>query len=221
MPVVKDLASLTVAMTDLKPYYRNPRKGDVDALVESLKAHGQYRPIVVNRGTKTDRPNEIAAGNHTYHAAKKLKWKKIAATWIDVDDDTLSRIVLVDNRTSDLGEYYDRELADMLEELHMTGAKMAGSGYTEMDAKVLLERLGEPEAAASFLDSFTGKQPTRESLIWTAEGKEMVKLQFMLTVTERHTVLTALEVAKTIIDSTAANEALVYILTDWMTAHAD
>ncbi len=221
MPVVKDLESMTVPMADLTPYYRNPRKGDLDALVESLKIHAQYRPIVVNRGTKTDRPNEIAAGNHTYHAAKKLQWKKIAATWIDVDEETLTRIVLVDNRTSDLGEYYDRELATMLEELHMTGEKLAGSGYTQMDAKLLLERIGEPDAAASFLDEFTGQLPTRESLIWTAEGKEMVKLQFVLTVTERHTVLTALEVAKTILESTASAEALIHILTDWMTTHAD
>ena len=138
-----------------------------------------------------------------------------------MDEETLTRIVLVDNRTSDLGEYYDRELATMLEELHMTGEKLAGSGYTQMDAKLLLERIGEPDAAASFLDEFTGQLPTRESLIWTAEGKEVVKLQFVLTVTERHTVLTALEVAKTILESTASAEALIHILTDWMTTHAD
>lgn len=216
MPVVKDLESMTVPMADLTPYYRNPRKGDLDALVESLKAHGQYRPIVVNKGTQTGRPNEIAAGNHTYHAAKRLRWKNIARTFIDVDEDTLTRIVLVDNRTSDLGEYYDRELATMLEELHMTGEKLAGSGYTEMDARQLLQRIGEPEAAASFLDSFIGEIDSEQTII-QSDGTEMVKLQFLLTTTERHTVITALELAKTIIESTVSSEALVHIAGQWMT----
>lgn len=218
MPVVKDLESMTMPIADLTAYYRNPRKGDVDVLAESLKLHGQYRPIVVNRGTKTGRPNEIAAGNHTFHAAKRLKWKKLAVTWIDVDEVTLTKIVLVDNRSSDLGEYYDRELADMLQELHMTGDKLLGSGYTEMDARQLLQRIGEPEAAASFLDAFTG-EISSESTIIAADGKEMVKLQFLLTTTERHTVITALELAKTLIESTASAEALVYALDDWMTSN--
>ncbi len=216
MPVVKDLEPLTGPIADLTPYYRNPRKGDVDALAESLKTHGQYRPIVVNIGTKTGRPNEIAAGNHTYHAAKRLRWKKIARTFIDVDEDTLTRIVLVDNRTSDLGEYYDRELAVMLEELKMTGDALGGSGWDEMDARQLLQRIGEPERAAAFLDSYTGDVNAEEHII-SSDGTEMVKIQFLLTASERRTVITALELAKTIIESTVSSEALVHIASEWST----
>jgi len=56
----------SVALNTLESYPTNPRRGDIEAIAQSLKAHGQYRPIVVQYGT-----NFILAGNHTYKAAKK------------------------------------------------------------------------------------------------------------------------------------------------------
>jgi hypothetical protein len=50
----------------------NVRQGDIGAISESLKAHGQYRPIVVDKRT-----NRILAGNHTWKAAKSLGWTQI------------------------------------------------------------------------------------------------------------------------------------------------
>ena len=58
----------TVQIQDIKPYPVNPREGDIGAIVESLQAHGQYRPIVANKQT-----GHILAGNHTYGAAKQLE----------------------------------------------------------------------------------------------------------------------------------------------------
>jgi ParB-like nuclease domain len=62
--IPSSLQALKVPITDLHPYAKNPRQGNVEALVESLKFHGQYRPVVVRRET-----SEILAGNHTYLAA--------------------------------------------------------------------------------------------------------------------------------------------------------
>ena len=47
----------SVAISSLESYPSNPRRGDIDAIATSLKAHGQYRPIVVQYGT-----NYILAG---------------------------------------------------------------------------------------------------------------------------------------------------------------
>lgn len=91
------LDALRVPISGLHPYKRNPRQGDVGAIVTSLEHHGQYRPIVVNARTQ-----EVLAGNHTLQAAKALGWTDIAATFVDVDEDTAARIVLVDNRSNDL-----------------------------------------------------------------------------------------------------------------------
>jgi hypothetical protein len=86
--IPESMAPLAVAISDLVPYHRNPRTGDLPAIVESLRVNGQYKAIVVNRGTHTGRPNEILAGNHTFAAAKELGWEEIAATWVDVDEET-------------------------------------------------------------------------------------------------------------------------------------
>lgn len=129
----------------LHAYHRNPRQGDVDAIAESLKTTGQYRPIIVNRGTKTGRRNEVLAGNHTLAAAKKLGWADIGVTWLDVDEDTARRIVLADNRTADLGGYDDSVLLSLLQEM----PDLIGTGYDGDDLLALMgDQYQEPEYAA-------------------------------------------------------------------------
>lgn len=124
-----------VALDNLIPYPQNPRRGDVTAIVESLEAHGQYRPIVVNK-----RNSQVLAGNHTLEAAKQLGWDEIAVTYVDVDDEQAARIVLVDNRTNDLAGYDSSELAALLTELD----GFQGTGYDQDDLDQLLAEL-EPE----------------------------------------------------------------------------
>lgn len=102
---------------DLRPYHRNPRRGDVDTIAASLAELGQYRPIVINRGTHTGRPNEILAGNHTFLAARKLGWDEIDVHEVDVDDETAARIVVIDNRSNDLATYDQSELLALLDSL--------------------------------------------------------------------------------------------------------
>ena len=59
------LPTASVAIDELNPYYRNPRHGDVGAIAESLELLGQYRHVVVNVGTFTDRPMEIDPAGET------------------------------------------------------------------------------------------------------------------------------------------------------------
>lgn len=125
---------------ELSLFHRNPRRGDVRAIAESLKAHGQYRPLVVNVGTATGRPLEILAGNHTYLAACSLGWDSVQATTVDVDDETAHRIVLADNRLADLGAYDDADLVAALE----AAGDLAGTGYERGDLDALLAELSEP-----------------------------------------------------------------------------
>ena len=76
---------------ELNSFHQNPRRGDIDAIAQSLQVNGQYRPVVVNLGTHTGRPLEVLAGNHTLAAARKLKWQEVAATTVDVDDQAAAR----------------------------------------------------------------------------------------------------------------------------------
>ncbi|GGM77085.1 methyltransferase [Longimycelium tulufanense] len=129
-------------------YHRNPRRGNVAAIAASLTKLGQYRPIVVNNGTKTGRRNEILAGNHTYLAARQLEWATIAAVVIDVDDDTAARINLADNRTADLGGYDDRILLELLADL----PDLDGTGYDPGDLDALEKALAVEESPAMLTD---------------------------------------------------------------------
>ena len=133
---------------ELAPYHRNPHRGDTAAIAESLRASGQYRPIVVNLGTHTDRPLEVLAGNHTLAAIRRLGWDRIAAVTIDVDDHAAARIVAADNRTAELGGYdtdiLARVLRDELQE------NLDGTGYTSDDLDALLDEA--PDSADLFGD---------------------------------------------------------------------
>lgn len=124
------LKDLRVPISGLKPYGENPRRGNVDVIVESLSHHGQYRPIVVRAKTF-----EVLAGNHTLAAAKQLGWSEIAATFVDVSDDQAARIVLVDNRSADLGSYDDDTLIALLGSVE----DLVGTGYSDTDVLDLSE----------------------------------------------------------------------------------
>jgi ParB-like chromosome segregation protein Spo0J len=114
-----------VALSKISVHPRNVRQGDIGAISESLSAHGQYRPLVVQKSS-----GHILAGNHTYMAAKALGWPKIAVVYVDVDDEEALRILLVDNRTNDLASYDEHALSDLLAELGSTDQGLQGTGYT-------------------------------------------------------------------------------------------
>jgi len=123
---VKITGTTVIPVGDVEPYPQNPRRGDVDAIADSLLAHGQYKPIVVDRKT-----NYILAGSHTWQAIKKLKWSSVNVTYVDVDEDTAKRIVLADNRTSDLASYDDSALLALLESLPDLDGTGFDGGYLD------------------------------------------------------------------------------------------
>lgn len=134
----------SVAINSLVPFHKNPRRGNVDAIAESLRENGQFQPLVVNKGTKTGRTNEILAGNHTWKAAKQLKWLKVGVVYVDVDDDEAKRIMLAANRTNDLSSYDAELLADILDSI----PDVTGTGYSEPDAKAIIDSVKQQEMAA-------------------------------------------------------------------------
>lgn len=123
-----------VDINELKARKDNPRKGNVEKIKQSLKENGQYRPIVVNA-----RNNEILAGNHTWLAARELGWQTIAAWFIDVDEAKAKKIVLADNRTSDVAGYDEELLLEVLQDLD---GDLKGTGFEIDDMEDLLSSVG-------------------------------------------------------------------------------
>ncbi len=150
--MVTHLTTKYVPTDRLRPHPDNPRRGDVEAIRDSLQAHGQYRPIVVNRPTM-----EVLVGNHTLRAAKALGWPEIAANLIDVDAEQARRILLVDNRTNDLAGYNPQALADLLSEL----PDLEGTGYDHDALGELLDELAPDPIGEDEPPPLPGEPETR------------------------------------------------------------
>lgn len=117
-----------------KPHPKNPRIGNIDAVAESLKEHKQFKPIVINKRT-----GFIAAGHHTWMAARKLGWDTIQAVYIDVDEKQHQKIMLADNKTSDMGTYDEAILAEILAGM---ADDLTGTGYTPADLQDMIDSVG-------------------------------------------------------------------------------
>lgn len=161
------LAALAVPVDSLVPWSRNPRRGDVDVIIESLEHNGQYRPIVVRTSTR-----EVLAGNHTLEAARRLGWPEIAATFVDVDDDQAARIVLVDNRANDLAGYDAPTLADILDSL----PDLTGTGF---DAADLTPPTGDDWSSA--MGGLSTEEPTHRTRTFTIHADDLPDIDAAIT----------------------------------------
>lgn len=131
-----DLLVERVAVADLLPYPGNARRHDLDTIRRSLREHGQWRPAVVQRST-----SYVLIGNGMLAAAKLEGWTELAAHYRDVDDATARRLVLLDNRSGELGGYDNAALAELLSSL----PTVEGTGYTDDDLADLLASVRAPD----------------------------------------------------------------------------
>lgn len=132
-----------------KPHPKNPRIGNVEVVAESLREHGQFKPIVINK-----RSGLIAAGHHTWLAARSLGWETIQAVYIDVDEQKHLKIMLADNKTSDMGVYDEKVLAEILAGL---SDDLTGTGYN-------------PAELQDLIDSVQASLPTEDQTAATLRG---------------------------------------------------
>lgn len=125
-------------IADLKPYPGNARVGDVEMIAESLQQNAQFRPIVVQRST-----GYVLAGNHTMKAAQSLGWDQIDVHWLDCDDETARRVVLVDNRANDVSTYDDHALLALIQSVGESTEDLLGTGFQDQDLLDLIASLDD------------------------------------------------------------------------------
>lgn len=126
-------AIVRVDVDSLKLWPGNPRRGNSEAIRESIRVNGIYKPILVWRAT-----GEVLAGNNTLIAARELGHKQIDVIYKDVDEATARRINLVDNKASDGAEYDDELLREALGAMD----DLAGTGWTAEDFDALMAAAG-------------------------------------------------------------------------------
>ena len=129
---------VTRDITELKQHPKNPRKGNVALIQESIQHNGWYGVALVQKAT-----GFIIAGNHRVQAAQASGATKIPVLEIDCDDDTATRILLADNRTNDIATYEQESLAEILKELATAEGALDGTGYNIEDYDDIIAALQE------------------------------------------------------------------------------
>jgi len=131
-----------VAIADLSLDPKNARKHsqrNLDAIAASLVRFGQRKPLVVHRGV-------VLAGNGTLEAARSIGWTEIEVSAVpdDWDDDTAKAYALADNRSAELAEWDESELAKQLLELQESDWDITELGF-EVPALADVEPVDEDE----------------------------------------------------------------------------
>lgn len=137
-----EIAHLATPIGEVREAARNDNEGDVDTIRDSLRFHGQYKPVIARRDTR-----EILAGNHTLKAALAEGWPELAVQWLeDLDDDEAQRILLVDNHSRDGATYNRIALGSILQDLENPHE---GTGFTAGEVEHLIaygQTLEDPPA---------------------------------------------------------------------------
>jgi len=132
-----DMNLIEVPVDALQRHPKNPRKGNVTKIAESIMTNGFYGAIVVQKSTNT-----IIVGNHRWEAAKQSGMTTIPAIVVDVDDATATKILLADNRTSDLAAYDAEELTSILKTV-MVEDDLTGTGFDAKDLDKMIADLND------------------------------------------------------------------------------
>ncbi|MBC9731155.1 ParB/Srx family N-terminal domain-containing protein [Streptomyces sp. TRM68367] len=150
------LRTAFLSLEELTPFPGNAKRGDVDAILASLRRNGQYRSLVVRE--EAGGRLVVLAGNHTMQAIAKHgpgdcgtsgcgvcnnepSWEPGARCEIlTCDDQTATAINVADNRTADKGAYDYDALSELLASLD----DLDGTGYTDQDLEDITNLLAAP-----------------------------------------------------------------------------
>lgn len=140
---IRNLGYELVRVDSVKPHPKNAKKGNVEVIRESIERNGFYGALVVQRKT-----GEILVGNHRWKAAKLVGLAEVPVIWVEVDPPTEKRLLLVDNRSSDLGAYDDAGIAELLQQVERETGTLDGTGFYASDLEKMLGELTPKEEAA-------------------------------------------------------------------------
>lgn len=148
MQVLNSRFEPAVPIDQLRKHPRNPRQGDIGAIYQSIEANGFYGACIVQETT-----GYILAGNHRFDAAQHAGAGDVPVIYIDCDDDRALRILLADNRTSEVADWDIAELNQILREMRQSPDGFNGTGFDEEAANLVSRDLAgytdaRPEAAA-------------------------------------------------------------------------
>jgi DNA modification methylase len=130
MTAVREQEYAVVPVDEVRMHPDNAKRGDVTAIAGPIGRNGFYGALVVQRST-----GYILVGNHRWLAAREEGLDELPVIWVDCDADEARRIMVADNRTSELGGFDEEALAALLRSFD---GDLEGTGYTLDDLAALL-----------------------------------------------------------------------------------
>lgn len=196
---------IEVELADLLPHPKNPRQGDIGAIVRSILGNGWYGTIVAQAPRGNRKRPRIIAGEHRWRAQQEVnkllpldvaemlgvhpeaaadlladrQRDSLPVYVVDVDDDTAMAIMLADNRTADLATYSTAALVDVLSSLQDGSRDLLGvTGWSSDDLDDLLADLAAAEASdlGNVLDD--ARTPAERLAEYEARGIRSIILPF-------------------------------------------
>lgn len=119
-----------IKIDDLNPNPKNPRKitkTELNKLIRSIKEFNFVDPVIVNKNK--DRFNIIIGGHQRVVAAKRLGYKTVPVTYVDLDEDREHLLNISLNELS--GEWDDDKLFRILSELNEKQIDLTLTGFDE------------------------------------------------------------------------------------------
>jgi DNA modification methylase len=132
---VRNLEIRRVPLSALQPDPANARThgpANLDAITSSLRRFGQAEPLIVQAGTM-----RLIAGHGRLEVMKRLGWAEAAIVELDVESIDAAALAIALNRSSELAEWDDVALAQVLATLQQEDA-LDGTGYSEDEVRTLL-----------------------------------------------------------------------------------
>ena len=146
----------------LSEWPQNYRRGDVDAIVRSIRRFGFNGALRVRGKT-------VIAGNHALRALNLMQeagdtapvgvrvqgphWLVPSISVDHLSDDEATAFAIADNRTQELGDNDDEQLRNLLRGLAVDADLVEASGFSDDDLKLLLGSAAADEAPpATFKD---------------------------------------------------------------------
>ena len=129
--IPKQLEQHLTLIADLIPYDKNPRKHNkksIEELMKSIQLDGFVVPILI------DQKSRIIAGHKRRLAALELRMEKIPAVKIQCTEEEYLRLVISDNRMSELSTWNKTlfvEVAELLQGLNE--AELIIPGFSDED----------------------------------------------------------------------------------------
>ena len=161
----------TVALSSLVADPANPRTHDernMAAIFDSLFAHGQVEPLVVQKSSRM-----IIAGNGRAAAMRRLGWETCDVVLLDVSDEDARALSIRLNRSGELAGWNESVLAQHLQQLDALDSS-AGFGFEQSELDALMGSLDElevvhdepqsPDVEQTYDDEIPDEVPAQTSL---------------------------------------------------------